>query len=120
MARKTWIGILSDFVRKNPRTSAMIAFNLGVWAAQATRKGLRNADVSDLPAKVADLMPSMPSMKDIGSFMPSLPSPKTRVTVKVTRRRPRKAAARSRSRTTRSRRRSSKSDTKNEGKRRAA
>src|SRR5690349_579041 len=52
MARKTWIGLLSDFVRKNPRTSAMIAFNLGVWAAQATRKGLRDVDVGDLPAKV--------------------------------------------------------------------
>jgi hypothetical protein len=116
MARKTWIGILSDFVRKNPRTSAMIAFNLGVWAAQATRKGLRNVDVSDLPAKVADLMPSMPSMKDIGSYMPSLPSPKTRVTVKVTRRRPRKSSAPSRSR----RRRSSRSETKGHGKRRAA
>ena len=46
MARKTWVGILSDFVRKNPRTSAMIAFNLGVWAAQATRKSLRNTDLS--------------------------------------------------------------------------
>jgi hypothetical protein len=116
MARKTWIGILSDFVRKNPRTSAMIAFNLGVWAAQATRKGLRNVDVSDLPAKVIDLMPSMPSMKEIGSYMPSLPSPKTRVTVKVTRRRPRKSSSRSRSRAARSR--SNKS--KGAGKRRAA
>lgn len=119
MARKTWVGILSDFVRKNPRTSAMIAFNLGVWAAQATRKGLRNVDVSDLPAKVADMMPSIPSMKDLGSYMPSLPSPKTRVTVKVTRRRPRKSSARSRS-TRSSRRRSSKNAPKNEAKRRAA
>ena len=119
MARKTWVGILSDFVRKNPRTSAMIAFNLGVWAAQVTRKGLRNVDVSDLPAKVADFMPSMPSMKDLGSYMPSLPSPKTHVTVKVTRRRPRKSSARSRTTRT-SRRRSSKSAPKSEGKRRAA
>lgn len=117
MARKTWIGLLSDFVRKNPRTSAMIAFNLGVWAAQATRRGLRDVDVGDLPAKVAGLMPSM---KDLGSYMPSLPSPKTRATAKVTRR-PRKSSTRSRSRTTRSsRRRSSKSVSKSEGKRRAA
>jgi hypothetical protein len=119
MARKTWIGILSDFVRKNPRTSAMIAFNLGVWAAQATRKGLRNVDVSDLPAKVADLLPSMPSMKDIGSYMPSLPSPKTRVTVKVTRRGPRKSSAPSQTARSR-RRRSSKGEAKSHGKRRAA
>lgn len=116
MARKTWIGLLSDFVRKNPRTSAMIAFNLGVWAAQATRKGLRDVDVGDLPAKVAGLMPTMPSMKDLGSYMPSLPSPKTRVTVKVTRRRPRKSPARTR--TSRSRR-TSKGQTKS-SKRRAA
>ena len=116
MARKTWIGLLSDFVRKNPRTSAMIAFNLGVWAAQATRKGLRNVDISDLPAKVADMMPSMPSMKDIGGYMPSLPAPKTRVTVKVTRRRPRKSSARSRSARSR---RTSKNHTKS-SKRRAA
>jgi hypothetical protein len=93
MARKTWIGILSDFVRENPRTSAMIAFNLGVWAAQATRKGLRNTDFTDLPAKLADLVPSMPSMRDLGSYMPSLPAPKTRVTVKVSRR-PRKPTTR--------------------------
>jgi len=120
MARKTWIGILSDFVRKNPRTSAMIAFNLGVWAAEATRKGLRHVDISDLPSKVAELMPAMPSMKNLGSYVPSLPAPKTHVTVKVTRRRARKSPSPSRSRTTRSRRSSKSRAKSSSSKRRAA
>lgn len=73
MARhKTWVGILSDFVRENPRTSAMIAFNLGVWAGQATQKKLGRTDLSELPAKLIDMMPSM---KEIGDYVPSLPSP---------------------------------------------
>jgi hypothetical protein len=73
MARhKTWVGILSDFVRDNPRTSAMIAFNLGVWAGQATQKKLGRTDLSELPAKLIDMMPSM---KEIGDYVPSLPAP---------------------------------------------
>jgi hypothetical protein len=73
MARhKTWINILSDFVRDNPRTSAMIAFNLGVWAGQATQKKLGRTDLSELPGKLADMMPSM---KEIGDYVPALPSP---------------------------------------------
>lgn len=73
MARhKTWVNILSDLVRNNPRTSAMIAFNLGVWAGQATQKRLGKTDLSELPAKFAEMMPSM---KEIGDYMPALPSP---------------------------------------------
>ena len=73
MARhKTWVSILSDLVRDNPRTSAMIAFNLGVWAGQATQKKLGRADLSELPSKLVDMMPSM---KEIGEYVPALPSP---------------------------------------------
>jgi hypothetical protein len=73
MARhKTWVNILSDLVRDNPRTSAMIAFNLGVWAGQATQKRLGKTDLSELPAKLVDMMPSMKEMSD---YMPALPSP---------------------------------------------
>jgi hypothetical protein len=73
MARhKTWVNILSDFVRENPRTSAMIAFNLGVWAGQATQKKLGRTDLSELPSKLVDMMPSM---KDMGDYVPALPSP---------------------------------------------
>ena len=73
MARhKTWVSILSDFVRENPRTSAMIAFNLGVWAGQATQKKLGRTDLSELPSKLIDMMPSM---KEMGDYVPALPSP---------------------------------------------
>jgi hypothetical protein len=73
MARhKAWINVLSDFVRDNPRTSAMIAFNLGVWAGQATQKKLGRTDLSELPSKLADMIPSM---REIGDYVPALPSP---------------------------------------------
>ena len=80
MARKTWVGVLSDFVRNNPRTSAVIAFNLGVWAAQATKKRLGHTDLKDIPSKLIDMVPSM---KDIGGYVPALPGPAKR---KATRR----------------------------------
>jgi hypothetical protein len=69
MARKnSWMNILSDFVRKNPRTSAMIAFNLGVYAAQATKKTLDRTDLKELPSKLVDLVPSM---KDMSAYVPA-------------------------------------------------
>jgi hypothetical protein len=89
MARhKSWINIFSDFVRDNPRTSAMIAFNLGVLAGQATQKKLGRTDLSELPSKLVDMMPSM---KEIGDYVPALPSPLKR---KAPRRATRKPAAR--------------------------
>ena len=88
MARhKTWVSILSDFVRENPRTSAMIAFNLGVFAGQATQKRLGRTDLTELPSKLVDMMPSM---KEIGDYVPALPSP---LKSKAQRRRTRKPAA---------------------------
>lgn len=88
MARhKTWVNILSDFVRENPRTSAMIAFNLGVWAGQATQKKLGRTDLSELPAKLVDMMPSM---KEIGDYVPALPSPMKMMKGKPAHRRRRK------------------------------
>jgi hypothetical protein len=100
MARhKTWVNILSDFVRENPRTSAMIAFNLGVFAGQATQKRLGRTDLTELPSKLVDMMPSM---KEIGDYVPALPAPikrrlpaamKPKAERKPPRRRSRKAAA---------------------------
>jgi hypothetical protein len=93
MARhKTWITILSDLVRDNPRTSAMIAFNLGVWAGQATQKRLGKTDLSELPAKLVDMMPSMKEMSD---YVPALPSPIKALAGKPARRGSRKAAVKS-------------------------
>ena len=79
MARKSntkqspLIGSLSDFIRRHPKTSATIAFNLGIYAALATKKGLSKgiskSDLQRLPAKVAELVPDLPSL----SSRPSLP-----------------------------------------------
>jgi hypothetical protein len=69
MARGSLTGILANYVRRNPKTSAMIAFNLGIYAALAAKKGLAATDLKALQAKLSDLVPSM---KDIGSFVPSL------------------------------------------------
>jgi hypothetical protein len=100
MARqKTWVGILSDFVRDNPRTSAMIAFNLGVWAGQVTRKSLGHTDLTRLPSKLVEMVPSM---SDIGDYMPALPSPIKR---KAARNRTTKPAPRAAPRRRRSKRR---------------
>jgi hypothetical protein len=94
MARKTWVGVLSDFVRNNPRTSAMIAFNLGVWAAQATRKGLGRADLADLPAKLAELLPSA---RTIGGYVPAMPGTEKRAPVRKRRTVSKKRTAKRRS-----------------------
>lgn len=91
MARhKTWVNILSDLVRDNPRTSAMIAFNLGVWAGQATQKRLGKTDLSELPGKLVDMMPSM---RELGDYVPALPSPIKALKGKPARRGPRKTAS---------------------------
>jgi hypothetical protein len=68
----------------------MIAFNLGVWAGQATQKRLGKTDLSDLPAKLIDMMPSMREMSD---YVPALPSPMKALKGKSARR-ARKPAAR--------------------------
>jgi hypothetical protein len=102
MARqKTWVGILSDLVRDNPRTSAMIAFNLGVWAGQATQKKLGRTDFSELPAKLMDMMPSM---KEIGEYVPSMPSLPSPLKSKASRVSARKPAAKSTTKRTAKRR----------------
>jgi len=69
------IGMLSKFIRRNPRTSAALAFNLGVYAALATKRGLAKSDMKHLPGKLIELVPSM---KDISSYVPDLPGLTTR------------------------------------------
>jgi hypothetical protein len=103
MARhKTWVNILSDLVRDNPRTSAMIAFNLGVWAGQATQKRLGKTDLSELPGKLVDMMPSM---REMGDYVPALPSPMKALKGKPARRSSGKTAAKAGGKRTAKRRR---------------
>lgn len=73
-----WLAILSGFVRDHPKTSAMVAFNLGIMAARATKSAQRAAPaVSEIPGKLIELVPSI---KDLGEYMPTLgrakPGPK--------------------------------------------
>lgn len=73
MARgNTVIGMLSDFIRRNPKTSATIAFNLGVYAAMATRKSIGRRDLKELPGRLVELVPSL---DDIKSYAPMLSAP---------------------------------------------
>jgi hypothetical protein len=67
MTARVLVGLLTDYVRRHPKTSAMIAFNLGLYAASAT-KGLRRSDLTELPSRLVELVPSM---KDLaGHFSP--------------------------------------------------
>ncbi len=99
-----WLAILSGFVRDHPKTSAMVAFNLGIMAARATKSAQRAApSVSEIPSKLIELVPSI---KDLGGYMPmigtskpgpkpgSKPRRKTRKNHKSARRPARRAAAR--------------------------
>ena len=82
-ARQTnWLAIFSDFVRHHPKTSAAIAFNLGVVAARATKRGKRLSGMVEIPARLIELVPSV---KDLGTYVPRLG--KTGGTAKPKRRR---------------------------------
>lgn len=70
MARsKSGFALITDYVRRNPRTAAIAAFNLGLYAATLTKKGVRRSELTELPSKLADLVPSMRSLV---SLMPLL------------------------------------------------
>ena len=75
-----WFEILSRIVRDHPKTSAAVAFNLGIIAASATKRAKgAAASITDVSAKVIELVPSL---KDIGEYVPLLsasrPRPKPR------------------------------------------
>lgn len=98
MAKKTdWFSLLAEFVRQHPKTSATIAFNLGVVAAQAAKRGKALADgATDIPAKLIELVPSM---RDLGNYVPLLggkprQKPKRRAVATRARKPARKTAAR--------------------------
>ena len=60
MARQSsGLAAITDYIRRNPRTAAIAAFNLGLYAASLTRKGVRRSDLKDLPSKLAELVPGM-------------------------------------------------------------
>jgi hypothetical protein len=78
MASKSinWLEIISDFVQKHPKTSAAVAFNLGLIAAEATKRATTlRGGVTEIPAKLIELVPSM---KDLGTYVPSIGTTKTK------------------------------------------
>jgi hypothetical protein len=98
MASKTinWLEILSEFVQQHPKTSAAVAFNLGVIAAGATKRAANvRGSMTEIPAKLIELVPSM---KDLSTYVPSLGGTKTKHRRAPARKAPARRAAASRSR----------------------
>lgn len=70
MARhSSGLAAITDYIRRNPRTAAIAAFNLGLYAASLTRKGVRRSDLKDLPSKLVELVPGM---RDLVSLVPMM------------------------------------------------
>ena len=57
--RSSGLAAITEYIRRNPRTAAIAAFNLGLYAASLTRKGVRRSDLRDLPHKLVELVPGM-------------------------------------------------------------
>ena len=67
--RSSGLAALSDYIRRNPRATAIAAFNLGLYAASLTRKGVRRSELKDLPSKLIELVPGM---RDLVSLVPMM------------------------------------------------
>ena len=59
LPRMNWLGIVAEFVRLRPKTSAAIAFELGILAAQAVSRVPRTRQVSRIPSTLIELAPSL-------------------------------------------------------------
>ncbi len=70
MARQSsGLAAITDYIRRNPRTAAIAAFNLGLYAASLTRKGARRSDLIDLSSKLAELVPGMRNLVGLVPLM---------------------------------------------------
>jgi hypothetical protein len=70
MARQSsGLAAITDYIRRNPRAAAIAAFNLGLYAASLTRKGVRRSDLMDLPSKLVELVPGM---RDLVNLVPMM------------------------------------------------
>ena len=67
--RSSGLAAITDYIRRNPRTAAIAAFNLGLYAASLTRKGIRRSDLRDFPSKLVELVPGM---RDLISLVPMM------------------------------------------------
>lgn len=70
MARhSSGLAAINDYIRRNPRAAAIAAFNLGLYAASLTRKGVRRSELRDLPSKLVELVPGM---RDLVGLVPMM------------------------------------------------
>ena len=76
--RSSGLAAISDYVRRNPRTAAIAAFNLGLYAASLTRKGVRRSDLNDLPSKLVELVPGMRELVSLVPMMMGEEEPRSR------------------------------------------
>ena len=67
--RSSGLAAITDYIRRNPRSAAIAAFNLGLYAASLTRKGVRRSELKDLPAKLVELVPGI---RDLVSLVPMM------------------------------------------------
>jgi hypothetical protein len=67
--RSSGLAAITDYIRRNPRSSAIAAFNLGLYAASLTRKGVRRSELKDLPSKLVELVPGI---RDLVSLVPMM------------------------------------------------
>jgi hypothetical protein len=68
------LSAITDFIRRNPRTSAIAAFNVGLYAASIARRGVRGKELAELPAKLVGLVPSMRDLMSLlGEEEPAAP-----------------------------------------------
>ncbi len=90
MARQSsGLAAITDYIRRNPRTAAIAAFNLGLYAASLTRKGVRRSDLKDLPSKLVELVPGMRDLVGLVPMMDEEEPPRAK-----RKSRPRRAATR--------------------------
>ena len=90
--RSSGLAAITDYIRRNPRSSAIAAFNLGLYAASLTRKGVRRSELKDLPSKLVELVPGMRELVGLVPMMMDQEEPPRRKS------RPRKSTSRSRKR----------------------
>jgi hypothetical protein len=63
-----WLALGLGFVRLRPKTSVMLAFEIGILAAAALKKSRASARYKTISSKFIDLAPSM---ADVGSYSAS-------------------------------------------------
>jgi hypothetical protein len=73
--RSSGLAAITDYIRRNPRAAAIAAFNVGLYAASLTRKGVRRSELKDLPSKLVELVPGMRELVSLVPMMMDLEEP---------------------------------------------